>query len=123
MAVPSLDSVSFIGNLTTETLAASLRGLEVERWAHEHNVANIETPGYQARLVEFRDALKHAIDQGRPLSMEADVSISRAATRVNGNNVDVTHELTGLAENGLEQQLIVSALNAQYQLIRTAIER
>ncbi len=123
MAVPSLDAVSFIGNLTTETLAASLRGLEVERRSHEHNVANIETPGYQARIVEFRDALKHAVRQGRPLAMEADVSLSQAATRMNGNNVDVTHELTGLAENGLEQQLIVSALNAQYELIRSAIER
>ena len=115
--------MTFIGNITTDTLAASLRGLEVERRAHEHNVANIETPGYQSRLVDFRDSLRAAVERGKPLEMESQVRVSQAATRLNGNNVNAAHELTGLAENGLEQQLIVSALNAQYALIRTAIER
>ena len=46
---------------------------------------------------------------------------SLAATRLNGNNVNVDFELLASSENVLRQKLVVQAINNKYQLLRTAI--
>ena len=49
-----------IGGNHTKYLAAALRGLEAQRQAAEHNIANIETPGFRARRVSFESSLRAA---------------------------------------------------------------
>ena len=46
---------------------------------------------------------------------------SLAATRTNGNNVNIDFELLAEKENALRQRLVVQALNGKYGLLRTAI--
>ena len=48
-----------VGANETDYLAAALRGLEAQRRAAEHNIANIETPGFKARKVSFELSLIH----------------------------------------------------------------
>lgn len=112
-----------IGDVTTQSLAQALHGLEAQQQSHEQNIANVETPGYLAQKVSFEDSLRRAIDSGRPDMVGYSRSTSTEPTRIDGNNVRLDHELTGLAENALKQQLITEALNAQYRLIRTAVGR
>lgn len=110
-----------VGGTQTEILAAALRGLEAQRQAAEHNIANIETPGFRARRVSFESALRNAINTGDPASAGITTSYSNAPTRVDGSNVDVEDEVTSLEMNALQQQLINEALNSRYTRIRTAI--
>ncbi len=112
-----------IGDLTTQSLTQALKGLEAQQQAHEQNIANVETPGYLARKVDFEQSLRRAINDGRPDRAGLDQTNTTDPTRIDGNNVRLDHELTGLAENSLKQQLVTEALNAQYRLIRTAIAR
>ena len=109
-----------VGDVTTLAIQAALNGLEARRTAHEANVANIETPGYKARAVEFEDALHRAMETGRG-EFEPSVSVSNAPGPANGNNVDVAAELVSLTETALTQELMIRALNDKYGLIRSAL--
>jgi flagellar basal-body rod protein FlgB len=118
-----LESIVIIASLTTQSLAQALKGLEAQQQAHEQNIANVETPGYLARKVSFEDALARAVESGRPTDAIVSQTTSTDPTRIDGNNVRLDRELTGLAENALRQQLVTEALNAQYRLIRAAVAR
>lgn len=110
-----------ISDLTLRTLQASLQGLDARRKAAEYNISNVETPGFTAQTVSFEDSLRSAIRRGNPLGTEIESNASTAATRMNGNNVNIGDEMTGLTETALRQQLVVQALNGKYSVLRTAI--
>ena len=109
-----------VGDATNLAIQAALHGLDTRRSAHESNIANVETPGYKARVVEFEDALKHAMETGRG-EFAPSVSVSNADARANGNNVDVAGEMVGLTETALTQELLIRALNDKYGLVRAAL--
>lgn len=110
-----------ISDLTTRTLQASLWGLDARRRAAEDNVANVETPGFRGATVSFEDSLRDAIEQGDPTSVSIDFETSNAPTRLNGNNVNIGDELTGMTETALNHQMVINALNSKFRSIRTAI--
>jgi flagellar basal-body rod protein FlgB len=110
-----------ISDLTTETLRAGLSGLNERRRAAEDAVANMETPGYIARQVDFEDQLAAAVDSGNPASFRPSITPTSDAPLPNGNNVKVDAELVSLSETGLRQQLLVEAVNAKFRLMRTVI--
>jgi flagellar basal-body rod protein FlgB len=111
------------GDLTRLTLGAALRGLDAQREAHQHNIANVETPGFRAGHVEFEDSLRRAMTRGTPGQATISTRQSLDPTRIDGNNVRLDREMTALSENGLRQQLVTEALNAQYRMVRAALER
>jgi flagellar basal-body rod protein FlgB len=115
--------MNVVGDLTRSALAAGLRGVDAQREALQHNVANVETPGFRAVRVDFEDSLRRALAGGAPGRMQISSRRSLDPTRLDGNNVRLDRELTGLAENGLRQQLLTEALNGQYRLVRAALER
>lgn len=110
-----------IGDPTFLALQASLHGLGLRRQAAEDNIANVETPGFRANRVNFEDSLRAAIDRGDPASATSTVARSTAPTRMNGNNVAIDQEITGLTETALHHQLVVEAMNGKFRLLRTAI--
>jgi flagellar basal-body rod protein FlgB len=110
-----------ISDTTSEALLASIRGLDARAGAIKDNIANVETPGYHARVVDFESSLTDALASGDPGAAVPSVTTSTAATRLNGNNVAIDAEMTKLTETELRHQLSISALNAKYRLLRTAI--
>ena len=112
-----------VGANETEFLAAALRGLEAQRKAAEHNIANVETPGFKARRVSFEQALSEAIASGDPSRAGISTTRSTAPGRIDGSNVDLDDEMRSLELNALQQQLVTSAINARYTRLRTAIGR
>ncbi len=112
-----------VGGSTLDYLASALRGLDAQRQAHEHNVANIETPGFRARRVSFEDSLKRAINDGDSSGVSYTTTLSNLSTRWDGNNVRIDDEMTALEENALKQQLVTRAVNDQFGLTRAALGR
>lgn len=112
-----------IGGNHTQILGAALRGLDARREAHEHNIANVETPDFRAREVSFEDSLRRAASAGRPETMGVAVRRSADATRPDGNNVRLDHEVVGLEQNALQQRLMNQALNHAYGRLRASIGR
>lgn len=110
-----------IGDATTNGIQAALRALDARRAAHEANIANVETPGYKARSVEFEGELRRAMEQDRVSEASHRTSVSNAPGRANGNNVNVGHEMVALTETALTQELLIRAMNDKYGLVRTVI--
>jgi flagellar basal-body rod protein FlgB len=108
-------------DVTGDYLKVALRGLSLQRQASVDNLANVETPGYQAKRVDFESALRRAFtDRGAP-TLAVSQSVSDSPAMQNGNNVAVDDELLMLSDNALRQQLVVESLNSRYRVLRTAI--
>ncbi|MGD9705407.1 MAG: flagellar basal body rod protein FlgB [Acidimicrobiia bacterium] len=114
-------TIGAISDVVTSALGVAMNGLQTRQQAISSNLANVETPGYLAREVKFEDSLRAAISGGDPTSTGIQVDQSLAATRINGNNVNIDFEVLASSENVLRQRLVVQALNNKYSLLRTAI--
>lgn len=99
----------------------ALDGLDRRQQAVASNMANLETPGYLAREVDFEASLRAALATGDPEAMTVSVDRSLAPTRLNGNNVNIDNEMVTGIETQLRRQLAIEGLNNKYQLLRTAI--
>ena len=112
-----------IGGNHSQYLATALRGLEAQRQAFEHNIANVETPDFRARRVSFEDSLRQAVSRDDPSLASMSTSLSDAPLRIDGSNVILEDEVTGLELNSLRQQLVTQAINARYTRLRSTIGR
>lgn len=114
-------TTSPLHDTTTTALHVALRGLQARQRAHAQNVANVETPGYTARRVDFEGALKRAIAAGRPAAATETVSRTTDPAQPNGNNVLIDAETLALTETNLQYQLITQAMNSRFTGLRSAI--
>jgi flagellar basal-body rod protein FlgB len=110
-----------IADGVTRALHVAVDGLDARSRAISSNVANLETPDYLARQVHFEDSLRAALEDGDARTSSITTDYSLAATRLNGNNVNIDMELMAQAETNLRTQLVVQALNGKYSLLRTAM--
>ncbi|HEX7095203.1 MAG TPA: hypothetical protein VF183_04935 [Acidimicrobiales bacterium] len=108
-------------DITGDYLKVALEGLRLQREASTDNLANLETPGYQAKRVDFESALRRAIADGRRPTLDVERTVSMAPTLPNGNNVRVDDELLIMSDNALRHQLVIESLNARYRVLRIAI--
>jgi len=117
MALPT----SPLTDATTTTLHVALRSLAARQRIHAQNIANIETPGYTARRVDFEGALRRAVAAGRPTDATAAVTRTNDPATPNGNNVQIDQETLALSETGLRYQLLTQAIDARFRGLRNAI--
>jgi flagellar basal-body rod protein FlgB len=103
------------------------------------NIANVATPGYQARRVAFEELLQgnqaasHKLKLARPeqggipqpgarASAAAKVEVDTSTDSRSGvNNVDVEREMAAMQRNVLQHAAITQMLAAKYRIIRQAI--
>ena len=110
-------------NVTTSSLKVAVAGHAARQTAIADNSANIETPGYRARKVNFEEALSSAVKNGRaPLSVTPSVQKSLEPTRLNGSNVNLDEETLSHIDTMMRYQLTIRALDGRYGSIRDAIK-
>ena len=110
-------------DLSSSALRVAVAGLSARQTAIANNIANIETPGYQARKVKFEEALSSAVKNGRaPQSVTPSVQNSLEPTRLNGSNVNLDEETLSHIDTTMRYQLTIRALDGKYGLIRDAIK-
>jgi flagellar basal-body rod protein FlgB len=121
--------------------ALKIRGQRTEVLAR--NLANADTPGYQARDIDFRAALAQAsgaagadapvalktthanqISTAVDASGDANTNLKYRmplAPSLDGNTVDVQMEQANFAENAVRFQATLSFLSARFRGLMTAI--
>ncbi|MFK8025271.1 MAG: flagellar basal body rod protein FlgB [Ilumatobacter sp.] len=114
-------SIFAISDSTTQVIGRALDGLEARQRTIAANVANIETPGYQARTVNFEDGIREAMASGDMSRARIDVEQSLAPTRLNGNNVNLDMEVMESSQTVLLQRLLTQSITSKYSMMRTAI--
>lgn len=104
---------------TFDAAVVALRALAARQRATAGNVANLETPGYKARRVEFEDSLRRAIEHGDPRLTRISERVSDAPALPNGNNVSIDQELVG--STGLRYQLMLEVVDYKLRTLRTSV--
>ena len=110
-------------DVSSSALRVAVSGLSARQTAIANNIANIKTPGYQAKKVKFEEALSSAVQNNRsPSTVTASVQDSLEPTRLNGSNVNLDEESLSHIDTMMRYQLTIRALDGKYGLIRDAIK-
>ncbi len=110
-------------DLSSSSLRVAVAGLAARQAAIANNIANIETPGYRARKVEFEDALHSAIAGGGSVAgVKPNTLTSLEPTRLNGSNVNLDQETLSHIDTTMRYQLTMRALDGKYSMLREAIK-
>lgn len=115
---------------TTRALGASLQLRQTRQNVISSNIANAETPGYQAKKVDFEDALARAIQNENPVSSVTANEIGRVTADIyenpdaeinnDGNTVNVDKEMANLAENSIMYKAAIQLINKKMASLKYA---
>ena len=134
-------SNTFLFGPVYDTLHTALDGLALRQQVISRNLANVDTPGYQAQSVSFESTLQraqtsptralpavqlavpkpaHLLGVETPAREPMAVALRQGGTdRADGNNVDVDVELTQMAETGIRYQAMSELITRKYQTLRS----
>ena len=122
MAMPSMDNIT---SLLGSFLDVQSRRAELVAG----NLANADTPGYNAKELDFADFLRDAAtqslfpDAGGKQAVGGPRVIDQQATTIglDGNTVDSAREMSTLAEAGMKYLEGTQLLQMRLRTLRTAI--
>jgi len=110
--------------MTVTLLESALRGTSFRGKAIANNIANVETPHYKRREVEFGHLLEKALENGK--AAVADVEPLLFAPRDTpadsaGNDVDLDTEIGNMIENGTLHKTYLRLMTKMYKQMDMAI--
>lgn len=97
---------------------------EIRQRVLSHNLANVNTPGYERLDVAFEELLSRHVAAGGPageLPTPQVIVEQGLPARADGNTVDVDREVTQLNRNALLFQTYSQLLTSHFDLMRRAI--
>lgn len=114
--------MSGIADNTMQALHYAMGGLTARAEARATNISNAETPGFQAKTVDFETTLAAALKSGR----RTDVSAPTVSNKDNipdalGNTVDLEKEMVEMLADDVLYEAMISGFNAKIKNLRTAI--
>lgn len=114
----------------------ALDGMALRQDINSDNIANIDTPGYKAKEVNFEQTLQNVI-KGEPSKdlrllrtnpAHLDINGSQVLfhvtdnksgnPRADGNNVDIDNELLQMNETGVRQSSVTQLISRKLRLIK-----
>jgi flagellar basal-body rod protein FlgB len=108
---------------TQLSLEAAMSGSSMRQTLLSDNLANVNTPGYQRRDVDFHATLRAAEAAGAPLDAVAFQGRTDPArtVRADGSGIDADQESAALAQNGLEYEALVQVAGARFGILKSAM--
>jgi len=103
------------------TLENYLKLTIVREQAISANMANIDTPGYRTRDIDFRSELLRAIDSGTGEMAPVSHAVRGLIQRPDGNDVNLDRESLLLAETQMQYQLGVQVVRSEFHRLLSAI--
>jgi flagellar basal-body rod protein FlgB len=86
------------------------------------NMANIDTPGYRTRDVDFRSELRRVANSSLdPTLSPVGREVSGLIERPDGNNVSLDREGMALAETQMQYRVAVQLIRSEFHRLLTAI--
>lgn len=86
-----------------------------------NNIANIDTPGYHARDLDFRSQLTSIMSSDAQPTSTRVVEVRGLTERPDGNNVNMDREGLALAQTQLQFQTGVALMRAEIHRLSQAI--
>ena len=107
-------------SVTFNALSSALDGLAARQKAVANNIANVNTPGYQAQRVEFEAALAKSVSESDG-TVEATTKLSLEPTQLDGSNVNLDTETLSNIDTVLRFQFASLAVDHKFSSMRAAI--
>jgi flagellar basal-body rod protein FlgB len=85
------------------------------------NIANVDTPGYHARDLDFRSQLASSMAGDEQTATPRAVEVAGLTERPDGNNVNIDREGLALAQAQLQFQTGVALMRAETHRLSQAI--
>lgn len=122
-------------NILEKSLDASWLKMEI----NSQNIANNDTPGYNAKRVEFDEEFSQALNatgfpmktsrgkhmntsESNPLNVTPRVvSDTHYVARMDDNNVDIDKEMVEFAKNTIQYNALVQKVNSEFSRLKLAI--
>ena len=100
------------------------KALDIRAFYHRilaSNIANVETPGYKEKDIDFRKELDSLM--GGPANIEVKVkdAIDGGMASIDGNTVSMEDQIVKMTENTLMFNSLVQMINKKFSMIRYAI--
>mgnify|MGYP005835600317 CR=1 FL=1 len=124
----------------TKVLEKTLDASWLRNETISNNIANVDTPAYKRKSVEFEDMLSKALDKDSikgkrtdnrhiPIGAsdvdEVQIKVNEDKStlnyRIDGNNVDIEHEMALMAKNTIQYNTITQKLNGSFKSIKSVI--
>lgn len=87
------------------------------------NMANVDTPGYHTRDINFKTAMQAVMNDGEGPQLEpASLEVTGLPERPDGNNVNVDRESLMLSQTQLQYQMGVQLIKSEFHTLLTAIK-
>lgn len=92
-----------------------------------NNLANVNTPGYKRKDMDFGIVLEEEMQQRGPASIAQDADSmvdameDQTSIRLDGNNVDLEREVMALSETELRYQALTDAANNYFSGLKNVI--
>jgi len=87
-----------------------------------NNIANVETPGFKAKDVSFKEEFSEALQKGdfvQAMQVEPKVYVRNdLSLRNDGNNVDLEKEMIELQKNRMKFDIYTELLKNRYSRIK-----
>lgn len=128
---------NILGGQAFAATRAALGGLARRQEAIASNIANVDTPGYQRRSVDFETALRDRLQDAGPASLvQTDARHLRrtgpgtssgvssrdvVSSRNDNNTVSVDEEMAMLSETQLRYQALTQSLGTRIGTLRSVI--
>src|SRR5580698_2695361 len=87
------------------------------------NMANVDTPGYHTKDIDFQSAMRQVMNDGDDAQLQpASMELQGLPERPDGNNVNIDRESLMLSQTQLQFQLGVQLVKDQFSHLLTAIK-
>jgi flagellar basal-body rod protein FlgB len=109
---------------SSRLLSQMIQAASLRHQVLSQNIANIDTPGYQAMDVSFSEELRLASAgaSGSIGDVKATVTTDPVRTqRYDGNAVDLDRQMAKMAANAVWHSALVQIMNSRLNFLRTAI--
>ena len=111
--------------IQNSVIGVALDAYTVRNEIIQHNISNVDTPGFKKKIVEFEQAFSKALDS---FKKTGDLNLSDASPkisvfhenysfRLDGNNVDIDIEMAELYKNGVKYDMLTNAVINNYRKI------
>ena len=117
----SIFAADGVGNV----LHSALNGISFRESVIADNIANVDTPHFRARAVDFESSLRSVIDGGDSGRLDSsNVSFTAAPTQTpvgaNDNNVDLRKETMAAMQSVFQYQIVSRSVSDRLDMLRTA---
>jgi flagellar basal-body rod protein FlgB len=106
-----------------DTLQGYLKVVTDRQQMVASNMANVDTPGYHTKDLNFQAAMQEVMNEGGAPRMEfASRQVNGLPERPDGNNVNIDRESMLLSQTQLQYQLGVQLVKSQLHTLYSAIK-